>query len=393
MAETPYKISIPDALLERLHKKLELSTLPDELENSGWDYGVPLADIQRLVARWTNGYDWRHHEALLNTELPQFTRPISVDGHGTLAIHYVHQRSEVVGAIPLLFVHGWPGSFLEARKIVPLLTQKSVDHPSFHVVALGLPGFGFSEGASKSGFNIAQHAEIGNNLMLALGYNEYVAQGGDWGHVITRKIAQVYGGKHCKAWHTNTVMGDPPEGFALDTLTDKEKEGLARAEVFFKTGGAYVQQQATQPQTLGYALADSPVGLLAWIYDRLATWADNYPWDDDEVLTWISIYWFSRAGPIGSLRIYFEAISRGDGLAGSGAPPEIPLGLSHFPNDLVVVPKSWSRKLGNVVFDGDHDGGGHFAAYEKPVELVDDIRRMFGRNGPAFGVVPGLSGY
>jgi hypothetical protein len=182
MAESPFKISVPDALLDRLHQKLALTTLPDELEGAGWEYGVPLADVKRLVARWSNGYDWRHHEAQLN-RLPQFTRPISVDGHGTLTIHYIHQQSAVSGAIPLLFVHGCrlifscacfndssvilgPGSFLEARKIVPLLSEKSADHPSFHVVVLGLPGYGFSEGASKPGFDMAQYAEVRRRLTI-----------------------------------------------------------------------------------------------------------------------------------------------------------------------------------------------------------------------------------
>ncbi|KAK6992540.1 Alpha/Beta hydrolase protein [Favolaschia claudopus] len=397
MTETPFKISIPDSLLGRLKKKLELSTLPDELDGAGWDYGVPLADVKRFVSRWSNGYDWRYHEAQLNATLPQFIRPIDVDGHGTLNIHYVHQRSQVANAIPLLFVHGWPGSFIEARKILPLLTEKSGNHPSFHVVVLGLPGYGFSEGPSKPGFDIPQYAEVGNKLMLSLGYNEYVTQGGDWGHAITRKIAQVYGGKYSKAWHTNMVMGQPPEGDIQSEMTPQDKERLARTEWFDKKGSGYMQQSLSQPQTLGYALADSPVGLLAWIYEKLVNWTDSYPWEDDEVLTWVSIYYFSRAGPAASIRIYYEAIgphkAQSERGFTSGPPPEIPLGLSHFPKDILVFPKSWSRKLGNIVFETEHESGGHFAAYEKPDELVEDLRKMFGQDGPAFGVVPGMSGY
>ncbi|KAF8139440.1 Alpha/Beta hydrolase protein [Mycena galopus ATCC 62051] len=394
MSESPFKISIPDAVLERLHKKLELADLPDELDGAGWEYGVPLADVKRLVARWRSGYDWRHHEAQLNTTLPQFTRPISVDGHGTLEIHYVHQLSAVAGAIPLLFVHGWPGSFLEARKIVPLLTEQSVDHPSFHVVVLGLPGFGFSQGASKPGFDMAQYAEVGNKLMLALGYDEYVTQGGDWGLAITRTIAELYGGKHSKAWHTNLIIGTPPADVAQTELTAKEQAGLAHTAKFRERGTGYSKQQSTQPQTLGYALSDSPIGLLAWIYEKLVTWTDGYPWEDDEVLTWISVYWFSSGGPAASLRIYFEANNRNfDGAFRPDTYPTIPLGLSHFPKDLAVLPKSWTRKIGNIVFEREHDSGGHFAAYEKPNELVDDLRQMFGRQSPAFGVVSGRSGY
>ncbi|KAJ6451640.1 Alpha/Beta hydrolase protein [Mycena sanguinolenta] len=394
MAESPFKISVPDHLIDRLHRKLELATLPDELEGAGWDYGVPLSDVKRLVAHWSNGYDWRHHEAQLNAALPQFTRPIAVDGHGTLTIHYVHQQSTVVGAIPLLFVHGWPGSFLEALKIVPMLSEKSANHPSFHVVVMGLPGYGFSEGASKPGFKFPQYAEVGLKLMRSLGYEEFVTQGGDWGVLITRKIAQLYGGKHSKAWHTNLVFRAPPSTDAAHPeLTPKEQAWIARTEWFHNKGSGYVAEQSTQPQTLGYGLADSPVGLLAWIYEKLVNWTDNYPWTDDEVLTWVSVFWFSRAGPAASLRIYFEATSSISEVFHSDSMPTIPLGVSLFPKDIMIFPKSWPQTMGNIVFEHEHDGGGHFAAYEKPNELVDDLRKMFGRGGPAFGVVSGRTGY
>ncbi|KAJ7034254.1 Alpha/Beta hydrolase protein [Mycena alexandri] len=400
MSESSFKVAVPDALLDRLQQKLKLTTLPDELEDAGWEYGVPLAIVKRLLARWRDGYDWRRHEAELNASLPQFTRPISVEGHGTLTIHYVHQRSEVADAVPLLFVHGWPGSFIEGRKLVPLLTQKSADHPSFHVVVVSLPGFGFSQGALTKGFGLAQYAEVGNNLMLALGYDEYVTQGGDWGLTITRTIALRYGGKHTKAWHTNFAVGIPPDVSKSQIgLTAKEEAGLERTEWIQKKGMGYNLQQSTEPQTIGYSLSDSPVGLLAWIYEKLVLWSDEYPWDDDEVLTWVSIYWFSRSGPAASVRIYLEArdafksVNRFTGAELNSPPPAIPLGLSHFPKDIIVVPKSWSGQMGNVVYSKEHDSGGHFAAYERPVELVDDLREMFGKGGPAFGVVPGKSGY
>ncbi|KAJ8095148.1 hypothetical protein PM082_010370 [Marasmius tenuissimus] len=160
-----YKISVPDESIALLRKKLELTRLPDELDDAGRDYGVPLADIKRLISRWKDGYDWRKHEKALNDELPQFTRDIEVDGFGVLNIHYVHKESESKSAIPLLFTHGWPGSFIEVRKILPLLTSGT---PSFHVVAIGQPGYGFSEAPRKKGFSIPQYAELGHKLMLAL---------------------------------------------------------------------------------------------------------------------------------------------------------------------------------------------------------------------------------
>ncbi|CAK5270377.1 unnamed protein product [Mycena citricolor] len=398
MSEAPYTIAVPDDTLASLHQKLKAARFPDELEDAGRDYGAPLGDIKRLVSRWIDGYDWRKHEAALNAELPQFTRDIAVDGHGTLNIHYVHKKSAVQGAIPLLFVHGWPGSFFEARKIVPLLVAGSDEHPSFHVVAMSLPGYGFSEAPKKKGFAIEQFAEVGNKLMLALGYNEYVTQGGDWGYFITRVIAKRYGHEHAKAWHTNFPLGRPPTPYSEEGLTEQEKAGLERLKWFNGRGMGYYAEQSTRPQTVGYALADSPVALLAWIYEKLVDWTDKYPWDDDEVLTWISVYWFSRAGPAASVRIYYE-FSEGtsDGVRKdiytAAEYPTIPLGMSHFPAELAIFPVSWTEVSGNVVYRKIHNHGGHFAAYEAPESLLGDLHAMFKKGGPAFDVVKGHSGY
>ncbi|KAG6841103.1 hypothetical protein C0991_001791 [Blastosporella zonata] len=379
--ESPFSIAITDDRLSLLKQKLALTTFPDEIDGAAWDYGAPLADIKRLVNYWKDGFDWRKQEAQLNVELPQFTRDIDVDGHGTLNIHYVHKKSEVKGAIPLLFVHGWPGSFFESRKITPLLVEASPDHPSFHVVAISLPGYGFSTAPSKKGFSVPQYAEVSHKLMIALGYDEYVTQGGDWGYRITRKIAHVYGPKHSKAWHTNFPI-------------KREKEGIERMAWFQRLGRGYYAEQSTRPQTLGYNLADSPSGLLAWIYEKLVEWTDNYMWTDDEVLTWISIYYFSRAGPAASIRIYYEGVQAAGGmdLFRQVEHTKIPLGYSYFPKELAIFPRSWTR-VPNLVFEAEHDEGGHFAAYEKPELLVGDLRKMFGKGGRAFGVVKDKNGY
>ncbi|KAJ7082973.1 Alpha/Beta hydrolase protein [Mycena epipterygia] len=402
MTEAVFKIAIPDEQIEQLRQKLKLTRLPDELENAGWEYGSPLADIKRLVARWENDYSWREHEAQINAELPQFTRDIEVTGHGILNIHYVHQKSEVPDAIPLLFVHGWPGNFLEVRKILPLLVESSPDHPSFNVVALGLPGYGFSEAPRTKGFRLDQYAEVGHKLMLALGYNEYVTQGGDLGFQITRRIARNYGGKHSKAWHTNFPIAQRPSfissplaylSYLVTPYTPFEQAGLERTNWFETKGRGYYAEHSTKPQTLGYSLADSPVGLLAWIYEKMVAWTDSYPWDDDEVLTWISSYYFSRAGPAASLRIYYELHNGDKRYPPPSEAPTIPLGFSCFPKEVINVPRGWKKLLGQVVFEVFHERGGHFAAHEQPELLVGDVRKMFGKTGPAFGVVPGKTGY
>ncbi|KAF8918857.1 Alpha/Beta hydrolase protein [Mucidula mucida] len=395
-AEKPFKITVSDDQIRLLQQKLSFATFPDELENVGTNYGAPLSDIRRLASRWKEGFDWRVQEAALNDELPQYTRPIDVEGFGALEIHYVHKKSEVVDAIPLLFVHGWPGSFIEVRKILPLLIQASPEHPSFHVVALGLPGYGFSQAPSKRGFKTAQYAEVGHKLMLALGYDGYVTQGGDWGNLVH------YGGKHSKAWHSNYPTGLPPNLTANPLLylknlctpySEAEKVLMLRHEWFSNYGKGYYTEHATQPQTIGYSLADSPVGLLAWIYEKMILWTDNYPWEDDEVLTWVSIYYFSRAGPAASVRIYYE-VQHGDADSVYAQRPSIPMGIYLFPKDLKGQPKrDWYETNANLVFSKYHSEGGNFAAHEVPNLLVEDLRTMFKKGGPAFGVVSGRTGY
>ncbi|KAF9073128.1 Alpha/Beta hydrolase protein [Rhodocollybia butyracea] len=358
-----FQISVSASALSALKSRLELTAFPDELDGTGWAYGSPLADIKRLVARWRDGFDWRKAEQQLNEALPQFTRP---------------------------------GGFFEAQKIIPLLTKahESSQLPTFDVVALSLPGYGFSEGPKKKGFSIKQYAEVAHKLMLALGYNEYVTQGGTGESLsITRQIAYTYGGKHSKAWHTNflhthLLLNSPPPTDE-SSYTPADKEGLERFKKYQRFDSGYFKEQATKPQTLGYSLADSPVGLLAWIYEKLVGWTDNYPWTDDEVLTWVSIYWFSRAGPAASTRIYYEYTERMDDVP----PPTIPLGSSLFPKELARIPKSWYSYVGNVVFEAEHSKGGHFAAFEQPEQLVADLQQMFGKGGPAYGVVPGRDGY
>jgi pimeloyl-ACP methyl ester carboxylesterase len=327
MAPEPFTISIPQAKVDHLKAKLSLAELPDELEASEWDLGAPLADIARLTKAWQD-WDWRQAEEKLN-KLPHYHTGINVDGFGELDIHFVWQKSEVKNAIPLLFVHGCmyhplntqdhctnsfsgPGSFIEVSSLLPLLS--SPDGPAFHVVAPSLPNFGFSEGVKKRGFAHAQYAELLNKLMLQLGYDEYVTQGGDWGTSITRALGLVYP-QHCKASHLNMVSGGKPTlakhpllaiQHAITPYTARDKAGLKRASWFATEGVGYHVEQSTKPQTLTYALNDSPVALLAWIYEKLHDWSDEYPWTDDEILTWISIYQFSRAGPGAAHRIYYE---------------------------------------------------------------------------------------
>lgn len=403
----PFKIAVPDSDIERLKTKLSLTTFPQVVEMSdSWSYGAPLQDIKRLAARWQDGFDWRAAESRINAQLPQFTTTVPVAGFGDVELHFVHQRSPRDGSIPLLFCHGWPGSFLEVAKVLPLLTGAhdggdgdGDGHPTFHVVAPSLPNFGFSGRVDKPGFGLRQYAQACHALMQQLGYERYATQGGDWGFGITRWAGLQYP-EHVLASHFNMVLvrqpptlaGHPAEyvRHALLPYSRAEREGMERTAWFAREGSGYYMEQATRPHTLGFALADSPVALLAWVYEKLHDWTDGYPWTDDEVLTWISIYAFSAAGPDASVRIYYESTKQDDIALAGGYHKQVPLGMSYFPRDVILRPSTWNRTLGPVVFEKRHAAGGHFAAYERPDELVDDLRTMFGKGGGAKNVVKQL---
>ncbi|KAJ5644613.1 hypothetical protein N7507_010624 [Penicillium longicatenatum] len=403
----PYTVAVPDASLQELKQRLawaKPATQFESLEQDLWDFGVPAKEMARLVAYWKDHFDWRKAEARLN-ELSQYHTEIEVDGFGTLNIHFVHQVSPVKNAIPLLFSHGWPGSFIEVTKLLPML-QGDDSQPAFHVVAPSLPNFGFSSAVTKRGFGWAQYAETFNKLMLKLGYSEYVTQGGDLGHWITRSMGILYP-EHCKASHLNMIIARPPKWttnpllalqHSIQPYSTHEKKGLERSAWFEREGFGYNLLQRTKPQTIGTALADSPVALLGWIYEKLHDWSDSYPWTEDEILTWVSIYWFSVAGPEASVRIYYEGSHGRPGKDLSYERlqeyiPNVKLGLVHFPRELKVVPRTWAAALGPIVLQTEHDHGGHFAAWEVPEIITRDLQTMFKKDGPCFGIVSGRNGY
>ncbi|KAL2852861.1 Alpha/Beta hydrolase protein [Aspergillus pseudoustus] len=404
MPPKPFQIKVPDVEFERLHQKLDATTFPDELGSAGWDMGVPLSEIKRLAAYWRSGFDWRKQEAKLNTQFKQFTVSVSVEGYEDLELHYLHHISETPGAIPLLFIHGWPGSFIEATKIIPLLTRGDGNNPAFNVIAPSLPNFGFSSLVKKRGFGLNQYAEAIHNLMSTLGYEEYVIQGGDWGSFIARIMAQRYP-TYTKAIHLNFIpMRFPmpwqnPLFFLQNLLpipfSPARKAYLGSVLTYLTKGGGYMLQQSTRPQTLGYALHDSPVALLAWIYDKLHSWTDGYPWTDDEILTWVSIYLFSAAGPAASVRIYYETSEDGtlQECMSKPAPPGVKVGVAQFKEELMRYPLSWTSLLGNVVRATEYPQGGHFAAWEAPDLLVGDLKEFFGKSGQAYGVIEGKDGF
>ncbi|PLB54459.1 putative hydrolases or acyltransferase [Aspergillus steynii IBT 23096] len=406
-----FEIAVPDAQLHRLQQKLETASFPDELDDAEWSRGVPLAEMKRLATYWRDGFNWRQKELELNQTLKQFMVPITVPGFGELDIHCLHHTSPNPNAIPLLFIHGWPGSFLEATKLIPLLTAGN-GQPAFHLVVPSLPNFGFSSAVKQKGFGLVQYAEAMHAVMAALGYYDYAIQGGDWGSIIARIMAHRYP-DHAKAVHINCLPVMPPlpwrnpllflQSLLTIPFSSRDKAHLAATKQYLMEGSSYFHEQATCPQTLGYALHDSPVALLAWIYEKLHSWTDNYSWTDDEILTWVSIYQFSTAGPAASVRIYYEAARKDSPSASPGlttadvistaAPHRVQFAVAQFRRELMPVPLSWRWLIGNVVRANEYDCGGHFAAWEVPELLASDVQAFLGRNGQAHGAVAGKSGY
>ncbi|WPG99494.1 Epoxide hydrolase N terminus [Acrodontium crateriforme] len=377
--------------------KLTVRSNVSKLDGAAWDYGAPLSEIKRLAKYWTETYDWRSQEKKLNA-LPNFHTGVHVTGFGELDIHFLHQRSDSANAIPLLFCHGWPGSYLEATKIMDLL-KESKNGVSFHVVVPSLPNFGWSQGVKKTGFGLKQYAETNHRLMQSLGYERYVTHGGDWGFYITRTMGLLYPDS-VLASHLTLIRGKKPTWsshpllalqHAITPYSAAEHAGLARTNWFTSKGSGYRTIQSTKPQTVGYALTDSPIGLLAWIYEKLHDWTDEYPWTDDEILTWVSLYYFSTAGPAASLRIYYEAIYPPPGGFSRDRTqeyiPKVKIGYTLTPKELALLPLTWCRTLGPVVQERRKMRGGHFLAHELPDETVKDLRDMFGKGGPCYGIV------
>ncbi|KAG8688960.1 hypothetical protein FRC11_004417 [Ceratobasidium sp. 423] len=396
----PFSISVPEDQLDELRKKLELARLPDELDlpaGQQWDWGIPLAVLKPVVDYWRTKYDWRAVEERINRTLPQFTTYVESAKHGQQEVHFVHKRSENPNAVPLIFVHGWPGNFLEASILAYDVDPKDPKHPSFHVIAPSLPGFVFSQRANTPGMNAVGTAYLFDKLMVKLGYKHYVAQGGDWGSLVVRALA-IYHQDTCLATHSNVNFFHYPAPLKNPIMTLKttlglaglpggyprdEIDGIKNAEELRATGIAYQQIQGTRPQTLAVGLTDSPVGLLAWIGEKMYVWTDSYPWTPEELITWTMLYWIS--GPAGGLRYYKE-----NSITGPPKDPELRaelgrlrsswsptlFGFSWFPKEIVALPVEWAGIGQQLVYSKKHNKGGHFPAWEVPELLVNDIQNF-----------------
>jgi pimeloyl-ACP methyl ester carboxylesterase len=370
----PFTLDVPQAELDRLNAKLDLVRWPDAETGDGWSQGVPLARAQALVEYWRHRYDWRRCEAVLN-RFGQFMTQL--DG---LDVHFLHVRSSHRDALPLLMTHGWPGSVLEFHKVIGPLTEPERHggeaSDAFHVIAPSLPGYGFSGKPTAPGWNVERIAATWSALMTRLGYEHYVAQGGDWGGAVTTVLA-ARKPMGLAAAHMNIVSARP-RTLPRNSPTPEERRALDAMDRYQRSEMGYALIQATRPQTLGYALADSPVGQAMWIYEKFQKWTDcdgapENVLTRDEILDDITLYWLTNSAT-SSARLYWESLFRQPKVSNV----DLPVGFSVFPKELFLSPRHWAAEtFTNIQYWNEVDRGGHFAALEQPELFVREVRECF----------------
>ena len=377
----PYRVNIPEEVLQDLRERLAHTRWPDEVLDSGWDYGSNLPYIKELVEYWRAEFDWRAQEKAINS-LAQFRA--RVDGTG---IHFIHERGKGPDPLPLIITHRWPKTPFEMSKIVPLLTDPASHGgdpaDSFDVVIPSGPGFAFSDRPSTPGTDYWRIADLWAKLMTeGLGYEHFGAQGGDWGASVTARLGYSYP-EHVIGIHVTFIAGAaifPYLGTGARELSETERRFLQERDRWREAEGGYSHIQATKPQTLSYGLNDSPAGLAAWIVEKYRTWSDcdgdvERRFTKDELLTNVTIYWVTQT--IGSsARLYYETY-RNPWRFGEGDRIRVPCAVALFPKDIYHPPMEWAERSFNVQRWTEMPRGGHFNAMEEPELLAKDIRASF----------------
>ncbi|KAF4633047.1 hypothetical protein G7Y89_g5070 [Cudoniella acicularis] len=397
---SPFKISISATDLDFIDERVHTARIPlgvDLPPGKEWSRGVPVSTMTYLQEYWDKKYDWRAVETRINSHLKMFTMPIQQDGE-EIAMHFVYHRSDKENAVPLLFQHGWPGSFLEVDKIIDDLTNpQDPNLQAYHVIAPSLPGFGFSSPSSSPDFNLLSIASINNKIMLNLGYSTYIAQGGDWGSMIARTMASNFP-ESCVAVHVNMMAAAPPSWwrhplaflwFVVWAIwMEKQKDGkLGRMLWWREEESGYAEIQGTKPQTISYALADSPIGMLAWLRDKMEPLVDDdFKWEDEDVITWAMMYLIPKSSAHAAIYTNFKGSKLKDFetyLLNKRIPPTVDFGASCFPKEVFNIPSFWARASisENIVFWREHARGGHFPSIERPHVLIQDIRDFSARIG------------
>jgi pimeloyl-ACP methyl ester carboxylesterase len=375
----PFVVDVGEAALNDLRRRLEATRWPFVIPGSGWDYGVELAYMKALVEYWRTAFDWREQQRAIN-RFAHFQAV--VDG---ARIHFIHERGSGESPLPLVITHGWPGSFLEMLDVIPRLAHPERfggdPRDAFEVVVPSLPGYAFSAPAAERGMDPKRIAELWVRLMAGLGFERFCAQGGDWGASVSTRIGLCFPGA-LMGLHLNYIPGSyrPFLGDGAQPLGKDEKAFLESAQNWYESEGAYAHAQATRPDTLAYALTDSPVGLLAWILEKLRDWSDcdgtvERRFSKDVILTHVTLYWVT--GTIASAnRLYYEAKRNPIQLA-KGERVEAPCGIVTLAKEAPAAPRPWVERGYNVTRWTELPRGGHFAAMEEPELLVEDIRSFF----------------
>jgi pimeloyl-ACP methyl ester carboxylesterase len=383
----PFQLEIPEEKLDDLRRRIGATRWPSKELVPDRSQGVQLATMQELAAYWAGEYDWRKAEAKLNA-LPQFTTEI--DG---VTIHFIHVRSPHENALPLIMTHGWPGSVMELLETVGPLTDPTAHdgdaEDAFHLVLPSIPGYGFSGEPTEIGWDMGRIAGAWAQLMNSLGYTRYVAQGGDLGAIVTdvmgRQAPEGLIGIHMNLLVTTLGAPVPPPG-----NTEEERAALEAIKTFTTSGFGYFLEQSTRPQTIGYALLDSPVALAAWLLDHdtdsyykiSSAFLDGRTTGNltrDHILDNITLYWLTGTGA-SAARPYWE-LGRAQALAAGQAPPpvSIPVGFTTFPGEIFPAPRSWvEQSYPNLTYFNKADKGGHFAAWEEPELFSQEVRSAFG---------------
>jgi epoxide hydrolase len=366
----PFTVAIPDSEIEDLKNRLARTRWPNQETVSDWSQGVRRENTQSLIGYWEHEYDWRRFESELN-QFPQFLTEI--DG---VDIHFIHVRSKNPNAMPLILTHGWPGSVVEFLKLIGPLTDPvafggSIED-SFDVVIPSLPGFGFSGKPTETGWNVVRIARAWAELMSRLGYDKWTAQGGDWGSVVTSALG-VLRPEGLLGIHLNSPYAFPVQ--IPDSLSPEEQNAMDTLAFYNGDLGGANHVQGTKPETIGIALADSPAGQAAWIYDKFQSKTDNQGLAEDalttdEILDAISLYWFTNSAA-SSARIYWE--NKGGSMAGPKL--ALPVAVTVFPRDIPLLPRTWIEDTyTDLIHYGEASKGGHFAAFEQPEIMISEIR-------------------
>ena len=369
----PFDVDVPEDELEDLRRRLGRARWPSPAPEPAWEQGTDLAYLQELVGYWLEGFDWREQERRLN-QLDHFLT--TIDGQ---RVHFVHARSSHPQALPLVLSHGWPGSIVEFLDVFGPLTDPPDPTDAFHVVTPSLPGYGFSGPTSGPGWHPRRMAQAFTALMDRLGYARYGVQGGDWGSLVSQNMADL-APERVVGLHLNFVTVPRPSAERARDLDPEERASVERMSAFGETGAGYSAIQGTKPQTLGYALDDSPTGLAAWIVEKFRAWSDcdgevERRFTKDELLTNIAIYWFTRTAT-SSARLYYE-MRRAGRSALPQARVDVPTGIANYPGEVTRMPRRWVEHRYRVTHWVDQPRGGHFAAMEVPDLFVDDLRSFF----------------